>query len=375
MKKILIAVMVAAVLLVTPLLAACNQTEKTDAIPRWGEESYSYNITKADFVKRNTFNDEVYVEEPYAGGYEINAESKDELVPEDVAGTFTSQIKPSKDESRYTYTTGQVLYVQYKTEDIEALDCSEEVKAGLERLTVAADAAENPFDKHEGLVTLKSTTDTEVVFKREASQSPISSKQEVDGFYLGKQHQQISNYTVSTVYNLEESKVTVTYDDRTDDKEGTAEERQLKYSAAANVIDANQLLLYTRSLEKTSTKFQDSVAVQVYQPLNNSLYTANFLFTYTVNTTLVAADGSDVYVKLTGVSVIVDGTSLLTQLSLPDTINAEDAALDEITIGGTTLNKYTQVRFRSGIYSYRMAAIDADILDAVTVKPNVEEEE
>ena len=53
----------------------------------------------------------------------------------------------------------------------------------------------------------------------------------------------------------------------------------------------------------------------------------------------------------------------------------EDAALDEITIGGTTLNKYTQVRFRSGIYSYRMAAIDADILDAVTVKPNVEEEE
>ena len=111
MKKILIAVMVAAVLLVTPLLAACNQTEKTDAIPRWGEESYSYNITKADFVERNTFNDEVYVEEPYASGYEINAESKDELVPEDVAGTFTSQIKPSKDESRYTYTTGQVLYV------------------------------------------------------------------------------------------------------------------------------------------------------------------------------------------------------------------------------------------------------------------------
>ena len=75
-------------------------------------------------------------------------------MPEDVAGTFTSQIKPSKDESRYTYTTGQVLYVQYKTEDVEALDCSEEVKAGLERLTVAADAAENPFDKHEGLVTL-----------------------------------------------------------------------------------------------------------------------------------------------------------------------------------------------------------------------------
>ena len=177
------------------------------------------------------------------------------------------------------------------------------------------------------------------------------------------------------MYNLEESKVTVTYDDRTDDKEGTAEETPAEIQRGGKRDRRQPTAAVHQKSGKNLYKFQDSVAVQVYQPLNNNLYAANFLFTYTVNTTLVAADGSDVYVKLTGVSVIVDGTSLLTQLSCPDTINAEDAALDEITIGGTTLNKYTQVRFRSGIYSYRMAAIDADILDAVTVKPNVEEEE
>lgn len=362
------------VLALSLVFAGCNQTEQTESIPRWGNEQYTFNITKADFESSAVFNNETFVKEPFISAYEINPERMDELVPEDVSGTYVTKIQLSADETQCTYTTQQTLYVQYKTETLTALASYNEIAATLQTMTIAPDSEENPFSEHEGLTTLKSTTDTEVVFLRESSQRPLSSKTVVNGFYLGKTHQEISLYDVTTTYDWENGSAKVVYNNRADETKSSTATNKLNYSSATKIIDANQVLLFARSLEKTSTKFQDNPGVQIYQPLNNTVYVASFFFTYSNNTMLTNAENQSAYVKLNSLSVIVNDSVLVTQLNLPDTVNSDNKNLDSISIGsGKTLNKYTTVRFRSGVYSYQLVTIEQDILDAVTVKAEAEE--
>ena len=43
------------VLALSLVFAGCNQTEQTESIPRWGNEQYTFNITKADFESSAVF--------------------------------------------------------------------------------------------------------------------------------------------------------------------------------------------------------------------------------------------------------------------------------------------------------------------------------
>lgn len=356
MKKL--ALLIVLILALSLTLAACNQAEKTGAIPRWSNgEKWTFTISKTDLENSSAqFNGETYLREPIAGGYEWNFEIMDQIVPQNVGGTYTMEIKLSADERECTYRTVQNLYLQYETDYLQKLPIWNDLKK-----LVADSDADNPLPKHDGWTTLKSVTENSVVFKNESSQRPLSSENHVDGFYLGKIQQNISKYDMFTNYDWGKNEVTVKIN-------GEESKRTVK-PGSVNLIDANQILLYARSLEKTGAKFQDSPKVQIYMPYTGTLTTASFAFTYACKTVLRGNDGQDVFAKLNALAVIIDGSALFVQINLPDTVNKDGANLDTISSGGETpLNRYTTLRFRSGYFSYQLASYKQEILDAVRVK-------
>ncbi len=254
-------------------------------------------------------------------------------------------------QSDCTFTTTQTLYSQYRTEYLSKLSIWEQ----LQPLVVATDAAENPFKNHEGLTTLKSTRNTEVVFVNTAKQQPKSSKQDVDGFYLGKEHQEITKSTVVTKYEFTKKKLNVNVS-----VDGKATDYKLNYNANVNVIDANQALLYVRSLEKTTTSFQDSPQVKVFDPFSHTLLNGSFSFTYGANTLLDYSGAENaICATLNSVAFVVDGSVYLMQINLPDNVKDKDnKMLDVIKTASTSYAKYTTVRFRSGALSYELAEYD-----------------
>lgn len=361
MKKSISVIALLTVLLLT--LAACSNTVTTEKIARWNtDEHYVYDIYKAEFGVSKTYNNETYVNEPIVSNNEYKPETMDQLVPEDISGTYTVNIELLSGGERCRYTTEQVLYVKYENVDVRDLDIWK--NGELKKYQIANDSAENPFAAGGDFVTLKSTTKTSVEFKNDASQRPLKSENHVDGFYLGKITSEISKYDMTTVYDWEAKKVNVTVN-------GETRERDL--NANANIIDANQLLLYVRSLEKTSDKFQDSPSVQAYTPYNDTFTTITFAFTYQCNTMLRLPNGTETsYVKLNSVGILANGSALMIQINLPTNV-----ALDSGSFDGERRSKYTTVRFRSGYFAYQLATDTpnyAEIVDAVTVKPEPEKD-
>lgn len=355
----------------TAVFAACtNNTEKTNASVRWRNEEFLFNISKTSLIDENVeHNGETFVVEPVANGYESLPETLDQLVPDDIDGTYKMTISVNESKKECTFTTVQTLYCQYSTELLQEY----EIWNDLQRLVVASDNAENPFENHENLTTLKSVTTQTVTFKNDASQRPLSSATKVDGYYLGNIAQTISQYEVKTTYDWEKSVALVSVNN------ATAQENKLKVNSAVNFIDANQILLYARSLEKSTTKFQDRPTVQVYVPYENTAKMANFVFTYACKTLVKVAD-EDKFVNVNALGVLIDGRALFVQLNVPDSVN-KTQALDSVTNAGAgNLDKFSLLRFRSGIIRYELADYaqlenGAAILDAIEVKAPAEEEE
>lgn len=370
MKKI--ALVLVLVLSLTLTFAACtNNVEKTNATVRWRAEKYLFNISKTSISGEDNdvkVDGKTFIYEPVANGYEQLPENKDEIVPEDISGTYKMTIE-QKSKETWTYTTVQTLYCQYATETLKGYSVWNE----LQDIVVATDSEENPFTNHDGLTTLKSVETRSVTFKDKASQLPLNSSTETNGYYIGKVHQERSNYKVETEYDWENNVAKVKFN-------GNEQSNKLKVSSATNVIDANQLLLYTRSLEKASTNFQDSPSVQVYEPATNVLTTATFAFTHSCNT-MLKVNGENVNVTVNALATIVNSSALFVQLNVPNTVN-ENADLDSIhNVGsGGKLNKYSLLRFRSGIMRYELADYaqlekSADILNAIKYQPATGDEE
>ena len=356
MKKLSL---VALILMLLLTLAACNNTVTTDKIARWNDnEHYVYDIYKASFGLSETFNKETFVNEPIVASNEYNPGTMDQLVPENIAGTYTVDIKLLNGGQRCQYQTEQILYVQYSTYTVSDLEIWR--SGELQKFQIANDSEENPFAETDNLVTLKSTTITSVEFTNDAAQRPLKSENHVNGFYLGKIASEISKYDMSTDYDWEEKKVTVTLN-------GETRERALNFGANISVIDANQLLLYVRSLDKAPNKFQDNPSVQAYSPFNDTFTTITFAFSYQCNTVLRTSDSATNFVKLNSVGILANGSALMIQMNLPDTVSFDSGSFD-----GEKCNKYTTVRFRTGCFAYRLALDTpnyAEIVDAVTVKP------
>lgn len=364
MKKISLLLLL--ILALCLIFTACGQTVATEIIARWEDgEEYVFNITKANWdYAPVVVNGNDYVKYPRTA-YENISASKDELVPEDIGGTYS--MKLNKTESKFTLTTEQYLYVQYADAALANLGLTNLAEnADWKQFVVGADET-CPLEQKEGYTILLSHDLSTVVFEQTSAQRPLSSTNKREGFYIGKTHQEITRYDLSTVYDWENNKVTVS--------ENGAEKHSGKLNPSAKFIDANQMLLYVRSLDKQSNKFQDSPSVQVFSPVACSSYKANITyFQYACRALLLDEKGEDVPVVLNSVCVVVDGSVLLNQLNLPDTVNKDNSNLDVLLDASANQNKYTTVSFRSGLVNYELQSHDAKVLEAITVKSSAEEQ-
>ena len=352
MKK-KIALIVGALLIMTVLLASCSQPVATKKSPRWeNNESYTFKITLSDFANNdktlfNNYgktvrekNEDGTVTEKKITCYKDDVinnsewtvmERADQLRPVDVNGTYTLDIKENT-ATTWKVETHQVIYNQYETAKLQELGCLE-LFSGSELNVTSKD--ENPFENNSGRITLRSETVSSVIFSNDEDQAPISSV--------------------------------------TENKE--SEERALNIGGTVKCIDASQLLLYIRSLDKSSEAFQDTPSVAVYDVTTDSISTVAFGINRQFNLKIDNADLTETIVTVHSVSAAVGGIPLIAQYSLPDVsavkdANGQDAGYDFLPMSGAKRPKYTTVKFRSGWYSYEIQPDEniRQILNTISIK-------
>lgn len=366
MKK-KIALLLGVMLLLTGVFAACSNSTTSPTV-RWDkDETYTFNITLADFAEDGyTFNSYQFPVIKEDGTQttlqcykEIGTSQEatmfqnyDQIRPVDASGTYTMSILFDTTTTR-KLETKQVMYSQYETSTLELLGCLQ----ALSDYVISGD--DNPFENNEGRTTLRSETTSTIIFSNDDNQLPVSSVKENKGYYIGKEHQGASNYKYETVYDIGNRKVTVTKDD------GEAEERKLSLSKNGSCIDAGQVLLYARSWDKSSSAFSNTPTVSVYDPVTNSLATASFALERSYNA-LLNNKGTGVAASVNALYVTVGGRPFLAEFNLPD---LTEKNLDYIAATGAGKTcKYTTIKFRSGWYSYELSEYDADILSAIDLK-------
>ena len=381
MKK-KIALLLLLMLALTAIFAACSQPPATKIIPRWDtekDEIYHYAVTLSDFNNDplstsrfcstlNTLDGEYYYKDFVVRAGEP-FDSLDEVRPIEVVGTYTLKISYDDKDKYDTVTTRQEINVTYETKDNKIKlgdDLSVELTNELKGLVVESTSKS---------VTLKSTTETTVEFKHDDKQAPRKSSTKVDGFYIGKAHQEASKYEISTTYNYEgKHAVAVT----TLVANGKTEkfEQTLKRYTEGTFIDGNQLFLYARSLDKSSSSFQDSPSVAVYNPMSQEIYSASFVFTASANALLTDASrgeqGEQLFAKLPTLGVVVGGMPFMLQEcapnlkeKLPDLFDEVGNGPDSAFYGADPYAKHTPVRFRVGYLSFELTQYDDALWEAL----------
>lgn len=375
MKK-RIALLVGVLFVLIAVFAACGQTTPTERYVRWNQdEKHTFKITLSDFAglgsdrlfnkytrEFDKVNDQgettknavtCYKDDVITNSESLIMEAYDQLRPVDAQGTFTLEIKYG---TNVTLVTDQKLYSQYNTETLQALNCLDALK---DRNVTNKD--ENPFTDNNGRTTLCSTTHSEVVFKNDANQWPISSVTENKGFYIGKLAQSLSDYKYEATYDFDNGKVSVKKNG------GEAVEQKL----SGKCIDANQLLLYMRSLDKSSEAFKDNPSVSVYDVTTGTVSTASFALSRQFYL-LFDNNGSEAVISVNSLLSSVGGVPFMAQYNLPDVSTVGDG-YDFLPKSASRLPKYTTVKFRSGWYSYEMEVDEyfQQAIDAIKLKNEV----
>lgn len=372
MKKRL-ALLIGVLLVATLVFAACSQPAETVRQVRWAEsETHTFKITLSDFAESesklfNSYTKKVlqngdgeeltekdvtcYKDDMITSSESLVMANGDQIRPVDADGTFTLSIKQDT-PTTWKLETHQVIYSQYETETLQKLDCLDTLKECV------AKAEENPFTNNDGRTTLRSETNSTVIFANDATQLPVSSVSENRGFYIGKIAQAVSNYKYETTYDFSKKKVSVKLND------GEAEER----SISGNCIDANQFLLYVRSFDKSSAAFKNNPSVAVYDVTTNSVTTAAFALNRQFN--LILANGEETVIPVNTVLSTVGGIPFMAQYNLPDMTTVGEGH-DFLPESGSKRCKYTTVKFRSGWYSYELQ-LDEGLQQAVNaIKLNI----
>ncbi len=362
------------ILLLALLLTACNNAVTSVSI-RWNDkEEFIFDIELADFNTSenaktffNTYSDnnKTYYKDSLMSATEGSVfATSDQLRPVGAKGTFEMTIDKTAVSTERELTTKQTLYAQYKTEDLTKLNA--DILTVLKEAVASAAETEGMFDKTDGYTVFKSVTETGVKFVNDQTQKPISSYNKTNGYYIGKNHQGLSRYDISTVYDFDNriAKVTWKKTDGTDD----VKENSLGVRKGSYCLDANQMLLYVRSLGKTAQDFNDSPSKAVYDPYYNSLATANFALNREANVVLVNG-GNNAYVTLNAVAVSVNGAPFIYQLNLPD-LTAKNVDVGQAVSANEKPPKYTTVRFRVGSFSYELRDGDfkTEFITALTAK-------
>ena len=384
-----IALLILLISAVSLVLVACGKTKETPIRTRWEEETHVFNITLADFNGNsnsfNTYNDKG---EPTTNGkyykdiaFASEFANWDEIKPVDARGTYVLTIKPSGSEY-CDVTTTQIMYVKYKlkTDTVSGVDFTKYSDLRNVEVTDSTEYSEAGLTKEEGTTILKSTTETYVQFKNTPSQKPLKSKTEVNGFYVGNVAQEVSHYKISTEYDYS-GKRPVAKITKNGEK---IEYNKFGRNSEGTFIDSNQILIYLRSLDKSSSSFQDSPSKYVFNPYNQTLEIANFGLTYEFNTILTNNENR-LATSLSVVSVSVGSNAFMMQENLPDTVKLNDNQLDVHEAVGGKENMFTTVRFRVGYFAYEIdynneankingqPANWGEIWEALTPKPATEE--
>lgn len=340
MKKII----ALALLLVLTLgvFAACSSVATTEKKVRWEDnESWSYDISLCDFnSSMSTTSGTYYRDFLYSGELNPLGDQLDRIAPTDLSGTYTITLSTAND--RTTITTTQTMFATYEKETIDT-----------DKLE---DYIDSQTDTH---YTLKSTTDTEVVFLTGVAQTPVSSSTTANGFYVGKQYQGASKYSVQTTYNVGKKSTTATT--TIDGGEPITTE-----ISATNVIDNNQVLTYIRSFDKKTSGFQDSPNVMVFDPLTQTTKKMSFVYNasqrFCLEHTFDGATKSEqVPTIVNRLDVLMDGMSFMTQVNLPD---LTEKGLDRIgtDVMGEYIPQHTILRFRVGFVSYQLTDYVTDAI-------------
>ena len=374
-----IALLILIILALSVALVACNQTPTTNILTRWENETHVFKITLADFALNyenatdpfnfydangnKTVRTDYNANSVYSKDIAFSNEfyNRDEIKPLDASGTYTINITPSGDKSECTVDTTQIIYVKYslKTDTVSGVDFE---KYNALR---SAEASESEYTaagltKEDGTTILKTTPVTKVNFENNPSQTPLTSYINVVGFYIGKDNkndteaQQLSKYEIETEYDYSGkkpiAKMTITTDDGTD----TAE-YEFPKNSAGNFIDSNQIIMYLRSLDKSSSSFLDNPTKSVFNPYTRTIKAARFGLTYEYNVLLTDYDHDDSFLatKLNIVTVTVGNNTFMMQENLPDKLLDKD--LDRCFIVDDKESKFTTVRFRVGYFSYEIA--------------------
>ena len=380
MKK-KIALLAVLILAMTTILAACRgNSEPTKIIPRWEEkttETYEYTVTLADFdltadgkVKTPHFNSYGMDDTTYYKDFDVRVgetfDSLDEVRPTSVTGQLVVTIGHTDDK-----------YDVLKTEQ-ELLLTYDNSNGLIDSETLAAMEANGiVIFNNSGSVTLKSTTETTVEFLHDESQAPRSSSTKVVGFYVGKQHQEMSIYEIATVYVYESKntvvKTTITQNGKTDTIENT-----LKRRTEGSFIDSNQLFTYARSLDKASTSFQDNPSVTVYNPTTQETQIVTFSFNPSANARLYdSSRNATLHAKIPTVGIIIDGMPFMLQEcapnfkeKLPDLFDSQGKGPDVTFFAAYAYAKHTTLRFRVGYISYELTSYETTLWNALTALTN-----
>lgn len=383
-KKIALLLLLA--LAMTVILAACGgNTDPTKVIPRWDEktsETYEYTISLSDFdltadgsISSGHFKATSVGEEKYYRDFDVRLgevfDSLDEVRPTSVTGKLVVTIS-HPDDKYDLLETKQEMELTYDNTSGKLIDS--EVLAEMESkgLVVSDNGT---------AITLKSTTETSVEFRHEENktgqnkigQVPRRSSTKVVGFYIGKVHQEVSIYEISTEYDYQDKNTvvtsTLTKDGKTDKLENT-----LKRRLEGSFIDSNQLLTYARSLDKSSKSFQDNPSVTVYNPMTQTMQTVTFSFSPSANAILYdQTRNAQLFVKIPTIGVVVDGMPFMLQEcapnlkeKLPDLFDSQGNGPDTTYYAGFAYAKHTTLRFRVGYVSYELTGYETELWDALT---------
>lgn len=372
MKRISVIILLAIAL--TTIFSACSSTESTDTIARWqDDETQTFVISKANLTEAaQTYTvdgtSEEFVKYPL-GRYEYTSTVPDELEPSEIGGTYVTVLDLNDTATEALYSTDKHLYLKYAKTDLAELniditsdewssfvlyDCETQNQSATvwDDETLSDVVANNPLTPEADYVILYSRQTTSVKFENQKSQHPLESSTKWDSVYFGKTAQTATHCDITVTYDWDEKKLAVA--------ENGATTYETSFSAST-MIDSNQLLLYTRSLEKTSGKFEDSPSVSVFSAVDKQQYTVSFnYFVYTYYTLATTADG-DVPVALNLVGASVSSMPLFVQTNLPDTVDADSYSLS----GSASYHKYTTTSFRSGLYYYELQTYSDEILNSI----------
>lgn len=373
------ALLLGVLLILVAAFASCGQAAATDKRPRWAaSETYTFNITLSDFASQGAslFNNysrqfsktgedgkvttttlTCYKDDIISSNEAAIMNSSDQLRPVDVSGTYTLKVK--EEGTNWKATTDQIIYSQYETATLRELGCLDLFNGSDRNVT---DKDENPFENDSERITLRSETKSEVIFGNDDDQLPVSSYTKNVGYYIGKTAQVESAYEYETTYDIAGKKVSVKKNG------GEAQERSLNIANNAKLIDANQLLLYIRSLDKSDNAFQSVPSVAVYDVTSDSVLYASFTLNRQFNLKIDNADATETILSVNAVNATVGGMPFIAQYNLPD-ITGTGSGYDYLPISGGKRSRYTTVKFRSGWYSYEIQPDEEfkQTLDAVKV--------